>query len=131
MISAAAIVATAALSVAVPTGTFTTSISNADLAAGHVTGSAVAASRGTYTLQLQTGGRWTMKNTAPGHLINPPQGGTYRVTGSSVAFTNVFTGGTFTARLALRAGALRFTILKASRPELRVVFGAHPWRKIG
>ncbi len=131
MISAAAIVATAALSAAVPTGTFTTSISNGDLAAGHVTGSAAVAARGTYTLQLSKGGRWTMKNTAPGHLINPTQGGTYRVTGSSLAFTNVFNGGTFTARLTLGAAGLRFTILKASRPELRVVFGAHPWRKLG
>jgi hypothetical protein len=131
MISAAPVIAAAAISVAVPTGTFTTSISNADLAAGHVTGSAATASRGTYTLKIQSGGRWTMKNTAPGHLINPPQGGMYRVTGTSVAFTNLFTGGTFTARLALRAGTLRFTILKASRPELRVIFGAHPWRKTG
>ncbi len=131
MISAAALVATAALSAAVPTGTFTTSISNGDLAAGHVTGSAAVAARGTYTLQLSKGGRWTMKNTAPGHLINPTQGGTYRVTGSSVAFTNLFNGGTFTARLALGGAGLRFTILKASRPELRVVFGAHPWRKLG
>jgi hypothetical protein len=131
MISAAAAIAAATISVAVPTGTFTTSISNADLAAGHVTGSAVAANRGTYTLKIQAGGRWTMKNTAPGHLINPTQGGTYHATGTSVAFTNIFTGGTLTARLALRAGTLRFTILKASRPELRVVFGAHPWRKVG
>ena len=38
--------------------------------------------------------------------------------------------GTFTARLTLRAGVLRFTILKASRRELRVIFGAHPWRRV-
>ena len=129
MISAAAIVAAAALSVAVPTGTFRTTITDADLIAGHAGN--LAGNRGTYALTIQAGGRWTMKNTAAGHLINPTQGGTYRVTGSAVAFTNLFTGGTFTARLTLRAGVLRFTILKASRPELRVVFGAHPWRKIG
>ncbi len=127
MISAAAIVA-AAISIAVPTGTFTTTISDADLIAGHAGN--LAGNRGTYTLKIQTGGRWTMKNTAAGHLINPTQGGTYRTTGSSVAFTNLFTGGTFTARLAYRSGVLRFTILRASRPELRVVFGAHPWRRV-
>jgi hypothetical protein len=71
-----------------------------------------------------------MKNTAPGHLINPPHLGTYRASGSSVAFTDLLTGGTFTARLTLRAGVLRFTILRSSRPELRVIFGAHPWRRI-
>jgi hypothetical protein len=127
MTSAAVI---AAIALAVPTGTFTTSISNADLAAGHVTGSAVAASRGTYTLKLAAGGSWSLKNTAPGHLINPPHSGTYRVSGGSVMFTDLFTGGTFTARLVLRSGVLRFTILRASRPELRVIFGAHPWRKV-
>jgi hypothetical protein len=128
--TSAAIIAAAAATLAVPTGTFTTTISNADLAAGHVSGSAVAASRGTYTLKLEAGGRWTMKNTAAGHLINPMQGGTYRASGTAFAFTNLFTGGTFTARLGYRAGVLRFTIVKASRPELRVIFGAHPGRGV-
>ena len=127
--TSAVIIAATALSVGVPTGTFTTTISNADLAAGHVVGSAVAGSRGTYSLKLAAGGSWSMKNTAAGHLINPPHLGTYRVSGSSVAFTDLLTGGTFTARLTLRAGVLRFTILRASRPELRVIFGAHPWRR--
>ena len=129
--TSAAVIAAAAISIAVPTGTFTTSISNADLTAGKVSGSGLAANRGTYRLRIDAGGQWTMKNTAAGHLINPTQSGTYRATASAVAFTNLLTGGTFTARLTLRAGSLRFTILKASRPELRVVFGAHPWRKIG
>jgi hypothetical protein len=126
-----AIIAAAAAAMAIPTGTFTTTISNGDLAAGHVVGSAVAASRGTYSLNLEPGGRWTMKNSAAGHLINPTQGGTYRASGTAYAFTNLFTGGTFTARVAYRAGVLRFTIVRASRPELRVIFGAHPWRRIG
>ena len=96
MISAAVAIAAATISVAVPTGTFTTT-RNADLAAGHVPGAS--------TNRSTRDRAWTMKNTAPGHLINPPQGGTYRVTGTSVAFTNLLTGGTFTARLALRAGS--------------------------
>jgi hypothetical protein len=129
--TSAAIIAGAAAALAIPTGTFTTTIGNADLAAGHVTGSMVVASRGVYTLKIERGGRWTTKNTAPGHLINPMQGGTYRASGTAYAFTNLFTGGTFTARLAYRTGVLRFTILKASRPELRVIFGAHPWRRVG
>jgi hypothetical protein len=128
MISAAVIAAAAAISIAVPTGTFRTTITDADLIAGHAGN--LAGNRGTYTLNIQAGGRWTMKNTAAGHLINPTQGGTYRVSGTSVAFVNLFSGGTFTARLAYRAGVLRFTILRASRPELRVVFGAHPWRRV-
>jgi hypothetical protein len=128
--TSAAIIAAVATTMAVPTGTFTTTISNGDLAAGHVAGSAVVASRGTYTLKLETGGRWTSKNTAAGHLINPMHVGTYRASGTAFAFTDLFTGGTFTARLAYRAGVLRFTIVKASRPELRVIFGAHPWRRV-
>ena len=127
MTSAAAVLLST-IALGVPIGTFTTTITNADLIAGHAGN--LAGNRGTYTLNIQTGGRWTMKNTAAGHLINPTQGGTYRVSGTSVSFVNLFTGGTFTARLAYRSGVLRFTILRASRPELRVVFGAHPWRRV-
>jgi hypothetical protein len=128
MTSAAAVLLST-IALGVPIGTFTTTITNADLIAGHVGN--LAGNRGTYTLKIQAGNSWSMKNTAAGHLINPTQGGTYRVGANSVFFTNLFTGGTFTARLSYRSRLLRFTILRASRPELRVVFGAHPWRKVG
>jgi hypothetical protein len=128
MTSAAAVLLST-IALGVPIGTFTTTITNADLIAGHAGN--LAGNRGTYTLKIQAGNSWSMKNTAAGHLINPTQGGTYRVGANSVFFTNLFTGGTFTARLSYRSPLLRFTILRASRPELRVVFGAHPWRKVG
>jgi hypothetical protein len=126
--TSALVVLLSAISLAVPTGTFRTTITDADLIAGHAGN--LAGNRGTYTLKIMAGNSWTMKNTAAGHLINPTQGGTYRAGATSVFFTNQFTGGTFTARLSYRSGLLRFTILRASRPELRVVFGAHPWRRV-
>jgi hypothetical protein len=113
----------------VPTGVFRTKITDADLKAGGV--SDLAENHGTYTIKLLPKGRWTLHQTAPNPLQAPDHTGTYTVTKHGVRFTDTGFDVSFTARLSLQGRRLRFTILKADIPELRVIWGAHPWTKVG
>jgi hypothetical protein len=112
----------------VPTGTFRTTVSDSALAAAGV--SDIPENHGTYTLTLLPKGRWKLHQVAPNVLQAPDHSGTYVVTKNAVRFEDpVFAVG-FTARVSLQGGRLRFTVLRADLPELRVVFGGRPWREM-
>jgi hypothetical protein len=129
MTSALAVLVTAA-AFAFPTGTYQSSISATDLTKGHA-GVNQAGYEGTWSLQIQAGRHWTLKNRGPGgHLFRaPPRGGGYTLSGSTAVFADSLSGGSLTARVSYSSGSLKFTVVRSNRPELRVIFGAHPWRK--
>ncbi len=112
----------------VPSGVFRTTITDADLKAGGV--SDLAENHGTYTLKLLPKRRWTIHQTAPNALQNPDHTGTYAVTKDGIHFEDTGFGVGFTARLSFDGKHLKFKIAKADIPELRVIFGAHPWTKV-
>ena len=113
----------------VPLGVFRTTITDADLRAGGVTD--LSENHGTYTLKLLGKGRWTFHQVARNYLQEPDHTGTYAVRATGTTFTDTGFGVAFTARLSYDGKHLRFKILKADIPELRVIFGAHPWTKVG
>jgi len=113
----------------VPTGVFRTKITDADLRAGGV--SDLTENHGTYTMKLLPKGRWTLHQVAPNHLQAPDHVGTYTATKNGVRFVDTGFDVSFTARLTLAGKHLRFKIVKADIPELRVIWGAHPWTKVG
>jgi len=113
----------------VPTGVFRTTITDADLKAGGV--SDLAENHGTYTLKLLPKGRWTLHQVAPNPLSAPNHAGTYAVKKNGVRFDDPGFAVGFVARLSFDGRHLRFKIVSADIPELRVIFGAHPWTKVG
>jgi hypothetical protein len=113
----------------VPTGVFRTKITDADLRAAGV--SDLRENHGTYTMKLLPKGRWTLHQVAPNALDAPNHSGTYRATKSAVRFVDTGFDVSFTARLTLDGRHLRFKILRADIPELRVIWGAHTWTKVG
>ena len=122
------VVPAAAAATTVPIGVFRTKITNADLKRAGV--SDVAENHGTYTLKLLPKGRWTFHQVAPNPLSEPDHTGTYVPTKQGIRFTDSGFAVAFTARLSFTGSQLRFKILSADIPELRVIFGAHPWKKI-
>jgi len=112
----------------VPIGVFKTTITDADLRAGGVTD--ISENHGTYTLKLLPKGRWTFHQVARNSLQNPDHAGTYSTGKNGVTFTDTGFDVAFTARLSFDGKRLRFRILRADLPELRVIFGAHPWAKV-
>ena len=128
LIVALAVVASAGASPPnVPIGVFKTTITDTDLRAGGVTD--ISENHGTYTLKLLRKGRWTLHQVARNSLQSPDHAGTYTVGKTGVTFTDTGFGVAFTARLSFDGKHLRFRILKADIPELRVIFGAHPWTR--
>jgi len=129
VIVALAVVASAgAVPPKVPIGVFKTTITDADLKAGGVTD--ISENHGTYTLKLLRKGRWTMHQVARNSLQEPDHAGTYVARKTGVTFTDTGFDVAFTARLSFDGKHLRFSILKADIPELRVIFGANRWTKV-
>jgi hypothetical protein len=125
---AVAVSAAAATAPKVPLGTFKTTITDADLRAGGV--SDIAENHGTYTMRLLPKGRWTLHQVAPNALQNSAHAGTYTVRRNAIRFTDTGFDVGFTARLSFEGKRLRFKILSADIPELRVIWGAHSWTKV-
>ena len=130
MFAVLAVAASAGAAVSkVPTGVFRTTITDADLRAGGV--SDLGENHGTYTMKLLPKGRWTLHQVAPNPLQAPDHAGTYTVARNAVRFVDKGFDVGFTARLTLDGRHLRFKILRADIPELRVIWGAHAWTKVG
>ena len=128
MALAAAASAAGATAPKVPLGTFRTTITDVDLKAGGV--SDIAENHGTYTMRLLPEGHWKLHQVAPNPLHDADHVGTYTVRKNAVRFTDTGFDVSFTARLAFDGRHLRFKILSADIPELRVIWGAHPWTKV-
>ena len=112
----------------VPIGVFRTTISDADLVRAGV--SDISENHGTYTMKLLPKGRWTLHQVAPNTLQAPNHAGTYAVKNNAIRFTDTGFAVSFTARLSFDGKHLRFKILSADIPELRVIWGAHFWTKV-
>jgi hypothetical protein len=112
----------------VPTGVFRTTITDADLTAAGV--SDLAENHGTYMLKLLPKGRWTLHQVASNPLSAPNHAGTYALKKNGVRFEDPRFSVGFVARVTFDGRHLRFKIVSADIPELRVIFGAHPWTKV-
>jgi len=115
-----------------PNGTFTTTITDDDLVKGHATRD-IPENHGTFTLLLKDG-FWRLHQQAPNPLQNPSAGGRLRVTGDRVVFVTYkpleFAGSRDVLRWSFDGTRLRFHVIVGG-PEEAVVFGAHPWEKVG
>jgi hypothetical protein len=115
-----------------PAGVFRTTITDADLIAGHAP-SEVQENHGTFTLTVGNG-RFVLHQWAPNPLTNPTGSGVYTVTGNKILFTMKkpfeLAGGRIKATWSYVGHTLRFKVPDGD-PDYRVIFSAHPWRKVG
>jgi hypothetical protein len=118
-----------------PTGVFRVTITNADLRAGHVPKSDWNEDHGTYTLTLRPG-RFVLSQKAPNPLQVPVSSGTTtELVAGVVDFKTTKpasqAGLVILARWTFARKLLRFKVTDPKDPQVRAVFDAHPWGKIG
>jgi hypothetical protein len=122
----------AATAPTIPNGVYRTTITDADLRAGHAT-SDIAENHGTFTLTIADG-QWSLTQTATNPLHNASANGAFTLHGSTFVFEQgtpaELAGVTFALKVKLLRSALKFMVVRAPAPEIRVLFGAHPWQRI-
>jgi hypothetical protein len=123
----------AAATPTIPSGVYRTTITDADLRAGHATGD-IAQNHGTFTLTIH-GSRWSLAQTAPNAIRQPNATGGFSRHGSTFVFEQgtpaELAGLTFALEVTRLSSGLEFLVVRAPVPEIRVIFGAHVWRRIG
>jgi|SRR5581483_3101628 len=120
---------------AFPHGVFRTTITDADLLAGHVGVNDIPENHGTFTLTIGAHGHWRLVQRAPNPLHDPVFAGAYTVRGSTVDFRTAtptrFAGDDLVV-WGFDGKYLRLRLKSYSPyPETYVLYHAHPWRKVG
>jgi hypothetical protein len=116
-----------------PVGSFRTTITDADLRAGHATND-IPENHGTFTLTIHRNGHWRLVQKAPNPVLDPVFTGTYSVRGRLVDFKTVTPaqfGGDDIVAWRLVGSILHLKLRsKSPYPESYVLYDAHPWRKV-
>ena len=117
-----------------PSGVFRTTITDADLRAGHVPSNEWKENHGMYTLTLRLG-RFVLAQKAPNALAIPISSGADKVTAGVVVFKfskpAELIGLAISTRWTLAGKLLRFKVTAPNDPAVRTVFATHPWHKVG
>jgi hypothetical protein len=128
---------TAALPVDFPIGSWTTTLTEADLRAGGVTGEGeIAENAGTFTLTMAADGTWTAAQVTSVPVRWPVFKGTWTATGPD-GFTQVTTfpqdyaGDSVDFTWRIENGSLVLKVVNPPDPILPVVMESHPWQPAG
>ncbi len=124
-----------AASGSVPLGTWTMTLTDADLrAAGFTDPGAAAENAGTFTMTVAPEGTWTIAQAASQPVRWPVFRGTYTVTGENIAemrttFPPEYAGDIVSMQLTEGSDGLAVKILSPDDRLLRVQFETHPWAR--
>ena len=119
----------------IPLGTWTMTLTEADLRAGGFTDPGAAAENtGTFTMTVAPDGTWTIAQAASQPVRWPVFRGTYTVTGDNIAemrttFPPEYASDIVSMQLTEGSDGLAVKILSPDDPLLRVQFETHPWAR--
>lgn len=136
-VSAAASLSAAPIPVAIPeaiVGTWTTTITAADLKAAGLPEAALAENAGVFTMTLGQDGTWTSSQEANVPLRWPIFRGSYIATGpnsfrQTTEFPADYAGDVVDFTWAVEGGALVLKLPAPPDPVLPVVVETHPWQR--
>lgn len=120
-----------------PLGSWTTTITEADLRGGGITGTGeLSENAGTFTMTLDAGGAWTVTQDTGVPIRWPVFRGTYTVTGPTsfqqrTDFPPDFAGDLVDFEWRVDDGTLLLEVPNPPDPLLPIVVETHPWQPAG
>lgn len=118
----------------VPTGAWTTTITEADARAAGLTGAGeIAENTGVFTTTFASDGTWTTSQVTSAPIRWPVFRGTYRATAPGMlelvtTFPPDYAGDVFTVAWTRDADGLHFALRTPDDPLLRMNLETHPWQ---
>ena len=117
----------------VPIGTWTTTLTAADMeAAGYTDADLIGENTGTFTFTVASDGTWTMAQSTSVPVRWPVFRGTYEVPGARTMemrteFPADYAGDVVTVEWSVEAESLRLRLISPQDPLLKVNLETHPW----